>query len=197
MNIIPIKKETLDYIIIDDFYTQEELQQIYNELFKLLPNKLLPNQTATDYIDTERTIPKNSSEGLFLNQFYNNFEDSSILKFSRKLYTKEIYDQIEKVSVHYQHLRKSNVDVTLLNFYKNGQEYLSHSDESTLSAITFLKIGEVAGGDLIFTDFNEVIKFKENRLVLFPGCLNHQAEKTIAEDGNYRISIVNFIKYKI
>jgi hypothetical protein len=42
---------------------------------------------------------------------------------------------------------------------------------------------------------DEKIEFKENRMILFPGCIPHETEKITTKPNSYRISMAQFINY--
>lgn len=193
MKINTIKKGILSYVIIDNFFDDFEAIAIRQECLDLQNELKSPKEV---FSATDNGIPLKTSKGLFLHNFFKAELHSAILTFYRKLFCDDIYKEIEKEDVNFRHLRYSTKDTTLLNIYKNNEEYNAHTDNSVLTAITMFKIGEFTGGELVFPDFDEVVEFKENRLVLFPGCLLHKANPIKSENDGMRITIVKFISYK-
>lgn len=193
MQINPIKKGALEYIVVDDYFSEEEVLLIKQEIVGLQFAGKVPEEVGAAKVNN-KVLKK--GKGIFLNDFYRDWSYSPIIKTSKKLFSKEIYDVIEPVSIHFNHIRNSTYDSVLLNYYYNKDEYLPHTDKTVFTGVTMFKIGEIEGGDIHFPEFNETVKFKENRMVLFPGCLVHHAMPIKAEDNACRVTIAHFIRYK-
>jgi hypothetical protein len=188
------RKNSLDYIVIDDIYSEEELKLIKTELVELIPHAL-----PVDKIDSakENNLYTKDCMSLWLDAFFKgNRGTSNILKANRKLFCEEITYPAEKINAFFGHINGCTKDTTLINFYKSGDQYKSHYDYSMLSAITLVEIGSVNGGGLIFTDFNEFISFKDNRMIIFPGCVDHKTESITTGANSYRVSIAQFLNYE-
>jgi hypothetical protein len=134
---------------------------------------------------------------MFLDDFYGiERTKSNILQVNRKIFSDELIEKLVSFSAYFRHLKNCKVDYTLLNYYKDSEHYLPHHDESILSAITTFQIGDFKGGDFCFTDYNEIISYKENRCIIFAGCINHEAKPIIADKNSRRISMAQFMNYK-
>lgn len=186
-----VKKNNYEYIIIDDFYDNTELIEIKKEIDLLLKFKLFPEYTGAAKV--EKKLIKHG-DALWVDYHFSNRSKSKILTLNRKLFEKTVVNQAKEVNLYFSHIDLCNCDWTLLNFYENGGTYKPHTDTSALTAITMFKIGDFIGGDLHVVD--DKIEFKENRLIIFPGCLMHEAKPIIAEPNNYRVTMAQFINYK-
>ena len=145
----------------------------------------------------ENGLPKKDTLGLFLDDYYNEDRNkSNILKLNRKIFSEDILNESLKLNAYFNHIKQCNSDSTLVNYYMNGTNYSSHLDGSCLTCVTFFSLGNFKGGNFCFTDYDIEIEFKENRTVIFPGCIKHEAKPIIAEDDNYRISIAQFLNYR-
>lgn len=194
MNILPIKQGPLEYLVIDNLYTDEELLTMYKEIIALAPHAKGPEDNSARY---GNGVPKRKGSSIFLDDYYSSNRDASdILKINRKLFCNDILYKAAKLNAFYEHLGKSSLDNTLINYYGDGGGYDSHNDYAVITAVTMLQIGEVQGGDFVFPDYNEVIKFKPNRTVIFPSCVNHLADTIVAPEGSYRVTMVQFITYE-
>jgi hypothetical protein len=189
MNISLVEKP-FRYVVIDNFYTEEELNLILEEVEKL-------QLFAVDGASTGANEPKKSGLGLFLDtHFLNNRDQSNILRLNRKLFSEHVVKEAVKLDAYYINMGVCTADSTLLNYYKNGQEYPPHRDETLLTAITTLSVGSFEGGDFCFPEYHEVVKFKHNSLIVFPGCVQHAATPVITDTNSYRVSLAQFLNYK-
>lgn len=189
-----MKRGPLDYVVIDNFFDENELQEVNQEVSQLISFKHDKTSSATKLDGSS----KKTGEGVWVDSHYADREQSPILKYSGKIFSDYVVGSSIQLNAYFKNIRISNKDVTLLNYYDavTGQSYLPHYDNSLLTALTFLKIGDFTGGDLEFTEYNEIVPFKENRTVIFPGCVEHYA-KPIQElkPNSYRVSIAKFINF--
>jgi predicted 2-oxoglutarate/Fe(II)-dependent dioxygenase YbiX len=179
--------------IIDDFYSETELSEIKDDL-KLLSAvaelKVFVNKAAKD----EENNSKQKSNSFFLDDFYENKRDlSKVLKTNRKLFSEEVKAKLLEKSLFYEHIFYSNFDTTLLNFYEPTDYYQPHRDTSCFTALTFFKLEEFSGGNLIFPEYDIKVEAVENRLVIFPGFVLHGSEEVTK---GIRVSMAQFINYK-
>lgn len=197
MIITPVSKGALNYILIDDFFSENELLIINNELDILKKYSVSPlNPKVHVAMIDNKPLKTNSS--LFIDEFFaSNRNESKILTLNRKLFDDKISSIAINSNCFFGSLKNCNFDVTLINYYKINEEYLPHVDRSLLTAITMFKRGEFNGGELCFVDYNEIVEFKENRTVIFPGCLKHWAKSIETKDENaLRITMAQFLNYR-
>lgn len=193
MNIKLMQKGVLSYVQIDDMYTDQEIQSIEKELLFLETIKQTPDMTNSA---SANGVSLKTGHGIFLDEVYTNRNFSSILKLNRKLFDPKIIEGLAKQNCFYEHLVVSNHDSTLINFYGPTDTYSAHRDSSIFTAVTFFKIGDFSGGELSFVDYDVTIEPVAGRTVIFAGCTKHQAEPVVAEEGNYRVTMAQFIGYQ-
>lgn len=193
MNINLIQKDGLSYVQIDEMYTEQEIQSIEKELLFLETLKQAPDMTKSAVKDG---VSLKTGHGIFLDGVFTNRDFSSILKLNRKLFDPKIAEGLAKQNCFYEHLLTTNHDLTLINFYGPKDTYNAHRDSSIFTAVTFFKIGEFSGGELSFVDYGVTIEPVAGRTVIFAGCTRHQAEPVVAEEGNYRVTMAQFIGYQ-
>jgi len=187
-------KGKLDYIIIDNYYLDAELELIKQEVLELLKYRDEPSGIAS--ATNSDGSYKRKGTGVFVEELYKGYLNSScIFRLSRKLFSEEIYEKIEPFNPIYKNIRFTSKEGILVSYYEDGDGYGSHEDSTTITAISFHKIGNVSGGNLVFPEFEEIIEFKENRMVLFPGCVEHKVEEVKAPPGSYRVAISQFLGY--
>jgi hypothetical protein len=179
--------------VIDNFYSETELDEIKGEL-KLLSAaaklKVFVNKAAKD----EENNSKQKSNSFFLDDFYENKRDlSKVLNINRKLFSSELRTKLVEKNLFYNHIFYSDFDSTLLNFYGPTDYYKPHKDTSCFTALTFFKLEEFSGGNLIFPEYDIKVEAVENRLVIFPGFVLHGSEEVTK---GIRVSMAQFINYK-
>ena len=182
----------LSYILVDNFFTTQELETVTQEITDLKRFSLCAEKTGTAR-DEQKNLKK-TGKGLFLDELYiNNREASDILTINRKVFAPEIQEYAARFDIIFEFIKESNKDSTLLNYYTEGQSYAPHKDQARISSVTFLRQGEFKGGEFSFPEQGVIIEAVHNRMVIFPSCTTHSA-LPVHGDGT-RISIAQFIDY--
>jgi hypothetical protein len=197
MKIQVIKKDTFEYIVIDDFYSVDELAQIKKELIELQTKAIPPSLEVGTAIDFKNNEYQKNNKSLFLDLiFAQDRTQSKCLTLNRKIFNLDIVNEAIKANHYFKHIQYCNKDTTLINYYYDNEEYKPHTDRTLLTAITTFGIGKFEGGDFYFPEFDETIKFKENRMIIFAGCFEHWAKKvTSTNKTSCRISMAQFLCY--
>ena len=182
-------------LIIDNFYSETELKEIKNELKLLSAVAELKIFVNTSPAADEQGNIKQKSNSLFLDDLYAGKRDlSKILNINRKLFSEEVRTKLVEKNLFYDHIFYSDFDVTLLNFYGPTDYYKPHRDATCFTALTFFKLEEFSGGNLVFPEYEIKIEAVENRLVIFPGFVLHGSEEVTK---GIRVSMAQFINYKV
>ena len=179
--------------VIDDFYSVSELKEIKDEL-KLLSAlaelKVFTNKAAKDKEDNS----KQKSNSFFLDDLYVDKRDlSKVLNINRKLFSSELKTKLVEKNLFYEHIFHSDFDTTLLNFYGPTDYYRPHKDASCFTALTFFRLEEFSGGDLVFPEYGVKVTPTENRVVIFPGFVLHGSEEVTS---GIRVSMAQFLNYR-
>ncbi len=179
-------KDKFSYFTIDNYFTNEEMQVIGPELESFLP------QLETD---VSRANNDRSSKGVFLpdNLKYN--------KIANKLLDPnevELEDYI-KADISFRYMRNLLFQTRLLNYYEDQDFYDTHTDWAVYTMVVMLSKTpqKFFGGELVLTDINDTIAFKNNRIVFFPSYANHKVNKVSMPEnemgkGFGRFSITHF-----
>jgi len=186
--------EPFPHLVIDDYYSKDELAAIHQEIVELKPHANNPELVGAAK-DRNTLLVKKTGSGLFVDIFYGDRSQSKILEYNRKLFNADIVETAVKTSVFYRHLSNCDYDATLLNYYDSGEEYRQHHDKATLSTVWFYAVGDITSGDFEFTNDKYTVPFVKNRLVLFPSCVNHAAHASYSDTGGYRVTIAQFLCY--
>lgn len=193
-----ITSNSKQYLIVDDFFNQSELLSLWEELDTIQSKNALqpPSETAGAKGDDGTIIKKNS--GIFLDDYYENREDSSILNMYDKFICPEIYERFSTMSPEFKYAFYVNFDRTLLNYYENSDYYKPHTDSAILTCLywCYKEPKEFEGGDLELHDIGERISLKNNRLIIFPSTRVHAVTPLSMEavgEGKGRYSISKFL----
>jgi hypothetical protein len=198
----------LPVVIIDEYYSDNAARLIWQELCFLnsAPDKFLdPEDTGSAWTENKdggkNYLRKNKA--LPLDLVYSNRAISDILSANRKIFTKDIVDQLEKLHVYFRTLDGIGNDATLINYYENSDYYLPHVDMSCCTALTwfFKQPKSFTGGQLVIEEELK-IECVYNRAVIFPSMLKHSVESTVVEPSlvgqNYgRYAITQLMSHKI
>ena len=196
MKISNIKTHGLDCVVVDDIYSEQELKDIKKELVSLIPYAIPPEHTYT--ATNKDGSYKKTCLSLGLDVHYiRDRSKSPLLNLNRKIFTEAFNDQLKEYSCFYKHLKTATRDITLVNYYKSKEKYEGHYDEFPLTALTFFELGKVSGGGIIFEEYDTKVDFKDNRTIIFPGCVTHATEPIITDEDGYRVSMAQFVTYRI
>ena len=181
--------EPVPHIIVDDFYTEKELKEIWQELdFLTYSRKLMtPEATGAAYaMDAGgNKIYKKNNLGLFIDGLYANRDLSNILFHTRKIFDKDFLEKCQQQNFLFKYLMQANADFTLLSYYEDGAMYESHHDKAVITVLSWLykEPKSFEGGDLTFTDHNYTIPIKNNRVFIFPSVAEHSVAPVKMYEG--------------
>jgi predicted 2-oxoglutarate/Fe(II)-dependent dioxygenase YbiX len=203
-------------IIVDDYYSDNELAKIAQEIEFLAP-KLGDEKTtgtATEITAVgEKT--KKRGHGVFVDSVYQHRGYSSILNVSQKLFTDQrVSNKIQEAKtsktggVYWNLWKTVNHHSTLLQTYRNGDYYNFHVDTSLFTVITTLKFAKepMLGGDLLFRDNFEkefLYQAEHNSTIIFPSVIEHSVTEVCVDSYrknsifDHRWSIAHLLFNKI
>ena len=172
------------HLIVDNFYDDEELELIWEELkFYTKPGKLLEPK------DFGGVIEKTNHHALQLDTIYDGCRDiSNILKVNRKLFTSGVLDVFAEIHESCWIAPKCDFDITKVRYYHDKEYYGSHADISFqfLGFSYFYKEPKkFTGGELFFPRHNYELTCRNNSIIIFPGWVKHGVKEVKIEDSNY------------
>jgi Rps23 Pro-64 3,4-dihydroxylase Tpa1-like proline 4-hydroxylase len=181
------------FCIIYDYYTEDEVEIVHDELETLEKYLGLPVETGTAFNVLGK--PKKENRGLFLDTHYRDKEQSAILTLNKKLFSPEVLHEVKNGHWFFRYLDDAQDYTTLVSLYKQGGYYHSHVDKSFLTAIyyTWKEPKTFEGGDICFGDFR--VPVENNCLVIFPSNTEHKVTKVTQGSGRYAITqFINLVK---
>ena len=190
-------REPFPHLIFNNFYNQEELDLIWEELnFYTKPNKLFEAK------DFGGLVEKTNSHAIILDSLYlSKFRSiSNILTVNRKMFDPDIMESFASIHDCCAIARKCNNDMTKVRYYHNGEYYKPHTDLAYqfLSFSYFYKEPKkFSGGDLFFPKHDYEYPCNNNSMIIFPGWVEHGVTEVSIDNSDYydgqgRYCISNF-----
>lgn len=182
------------FIVIDNFYSDNELELIWNEInFLSQGNKLKAAKATGGNINAKKNL------GIFVENVFLDHSFSNILNIGNKIFENKNSLFCQNKSWFFCNF-SFNESSTLLSYYENSDYYKPHKDLCHATNVTWLyrEPKKFEGGEFYFPDFNIDIKSLNNRSIIFPSCINH-AVKPVKMNSDYknknmgRFSITKFI----
>ena len=195
------------HLIIRNFYNQEELDLIWEELkFYTKPGKLL---SAKDYLGV---VGSTNAKALFLDDVYKNNGDSglnyrnisNILTVNRKIFYSGILSTLETLHPCCAKASQCDWDITKVRYYHNGEYYDAHTD-ITMNFLAFSYFHKepkkYMGGELYFPQYDCEFDCENNSTIIFPGWVEHAVKEVSIADSDYfggygRYAITSFFGFE-
>jgi Rps23 Pro-64 3,4-dihydroxylase Tpa1-like proline 4-hydroxylase len=145
-----------------------------------------PENTSTAVDEYNNPLKKN--KGIFLdNLFHNQRQNSKILQHNRKIFKSDIVNQIIEADPVFSLLSTSRIDTTLISYYHDGDYYLPHIDNSSVTILSYFLAENILfeGGNLAFVDKDITIQPKNNMTILALGSYKHAVSmiRKMSEDS--------------
>ena len=182
-------------LFITDVFTEEEERSIWSEI-NYLSTKFKPPEVTGTALDLDGKAKKHN-KGLFIHSFiYNSQHNSDIVRAFEKLYSEEAVNEFKQKSLPCRYMSCPHSIATLVNEFRPGDYYLSHTDVSTLTILGYFLTSKdnYSGGDLVFHDYGITITPVNNSVVIMPSYLEHEVTLLESSDPNFRrYSVAQFI----
>lgn len=173
------KTQDFAYTLIDNFYTDQEMDQIWKELeYFTSPFRMFSPDMTFSATNQGQLLKNNKS--IQLDTFYqNNRNMSDLLRLNRKLFDTSIFDPFIKLHPYNDIIKECSSDYTLLSYYENGDYYKPHKDLAQFTALTwFYKEPKMfSGGEFSFPERDIQVEAKNNRMILFPSWVSHEVSE--------------------
>jgi len=184
------------FLVVDNFYNKEEQSLIWTELDFHKDNFVIDEGTANRgvAINNNGKSIANLSRIYLDNLYENKREQSNILQCYQKLFTNKIINKYKEKTLAARTYETTNTDWSQVSYYENNNNYDEHFDQFMHSVLIWFyhEPKRFDGGDLIFTDLNETVKCKHNRMILFPSYYYHKVNKVTMEEQYRNKSLGRF-----
>jgi len=175
-----------DYYLVDDYFTSEELDLIWTDIDEAIENNWFEGNSKEHNGTAINTKTKKylAERYLFWPAKYKNIRETNLAEISFKVFqghTKK-YSETCFAALNSLETRQSHF---LVSCYLNGGYYKAHRDNGITTALYWLSRDgfEFEGGDLFFPEINEWVRFKHNRMVMFPSKALHAVSPVIMDEN--------------
>ena len=187
------------YFIVDDVFDSKEMDLIWEELDFYSDKMQDPEETGSARDNDDKLIK--SSKGLFIDNLYNVREISNILTVNRKIFN---IDLTQHPSWFFKNIAPTlDYESNMVSYYENSDYYAPHRDRNDVTILCWIyrEPKKFEGGDLYFPAYDSGLRVKNNRVVIFPGFIEHgvfpvEMEKTDDDKKWGRYCITSFLLAK-
>ena len=202
------QKKEAPHIIIDNWYTPEELKDVWKELelYNTVPKEDV--EKATDEgvpVATKKGKAMSNAYRFHLWDYYTQRgrDISPIIRAQYKLRSKEFHDLVlEAMPLHHNNFVNTNYDTTFVGYYDKGKYYKPHHDSVQFTCLIWLykEPKQFFGGNTKICPIDKTIECISNRMLFFPSYLQHEVSevksKKEIEFGNGRYGITHFYNWR-
>jgi len=187
---ISILDDPFPHLIIENFYTDEELELIWEELnFLTKPGKLYEPGLVHGAQDPETKEFYTKSKCLQLDTAYNNKNISNIISVTQKLFNHGFLNIFYDKFPQHKRILYTNYCTTKVRYYHNDDYYAPHHDirHDFLAFSYFNKEPKkFSGGELFFPEYGDYeFKCKNNSLILLPSYIIHGVKAVRIKDSEF------------
>tara|TARA_A100001515_G_scaffold77454_1_gene61491 strand:- start:3198 stop:3869 length:672 start_codon:yes stop_codon:yes gene_type:complete len=199
---VPKDNTRWPFIVVDNWYLPNEEENVWKELDYYITQKqigTIKRAETTTVARDDSGKARGESFRFYLEEIYHNRDYSPIIKYSYKFRTDEFKNLISYCPPYSRSYFSTNFDTAFVSYYEESDYYKPHHDTFAWTALIWMAREPISftGGDLIFPEFNTEIKFKNNRLVMFPSCYLHAVpsvkfKQQPKKDGMGRFTLTHF-----
>jgi len=206
---VKVYNNKMPYLVIDDYYTEQELKNIWSEIDFYTNGRDLKDVTRADNAIVARDELTNKSLAKsyrwYPNKYYNPNRNniSPIIRLTSKLANDELHNAFKDVYPWYNMFVSTNRSTSMVSYYEGGDYYKPHYDSFMYTQLIWLtrKPKLWTDGNLYVEPIEhkkEKILFKNNRSVIFPSMMKHsvdpiQWKEKPKEPGYGRYTITYFM----
>jgi len=175
-------------LIIDDFYDDDQQEDIWCELDYY--NRV--DRWSNDPNDPHRSRgwdgkPLVENSRIYLDNIFTaqGRNMSFILSHHNKIYEKDIMVPYGNMSAAARTISRVTQNTSFLSYYSHNDAYAPHMDNALHSAMVYFykEPKSFVGGDLEFEDNGVTVECKHNRMVMFPSFYRHSSTPLISKEA--------------
>ncbi len=199
MKVLGNQKVENKIVVVDNWYSEQELKAVWKEIDFYTESQDL--ERATQNLTVTGTDKQGNSQAECFRIYFDNFYQpnkrhiSPILSLQKKFLDPEVHQKFKTIPMGRQ-FPETNRDTSFISYYENKDHFKPHFDVFQFTVLIWLykEPKKFTGGDLILHDFNnEMVELKNNRLIFFPSYYIHSVNEIKMETeekhmGRYCIS---------
>jgi predicted 2-oxoglutarate/Fe(II)-dependent dioxygenase YbiX len=192
-------EDGIDAIVIDNFYSEEQLKEINDELtFLTKPSIMIEDK---DKLEAAVDINGNyvtTKAGVWVDSVFKEWRHSALIRCPMENFSKkEVKDKLIEFNPLMKIFYNCNVRNHLLSYYENCGYYSKHTDAAVFTVLNhfYKEPKQFKGGDLTLYSQGEIkkatIETKNNRVIIIPSCTVHSVDtiemtsKKLSGEGRY------------
>ncbi len=193
-------KTPAPHIIIDNVYTTDELNQIFNELDMMSSSGVLQPAEVVGSARSDGVLLKKNN-CVWLDIHYGpDIINSCMYKNSRKLVN--VFPSLEQYDYSFGMITNMNSISNLVSYYQDSDYYSPHTDAAVFTMLThfFKEPKKFSGGELQIISGENVLTHEcvSNRCYIFMSHVRHAVTPIIMDDkteftGNGRYTLSQFL----
>ena len=176
----------IDALVIDNFYTEEELNEIFKELSWVTKPSIFVDERGLSTAEMGETIIA-SKKGIFLDGIISYWRYSALMKYPLlKMNESSFKETLLSKNSLFKLFYGCNKRTHLLSYYENNDYYGSHIDATVCTILNWFykEPKQFTGGEIILrsetTNKIAEIECKNNRVVLMAGNTPHEVKPIIS-----------------
>jgi hypothetical protein len=173
----------IDAVVIDNFYTEEQLKEIMLELKWLTKSSVMLDETKLKAAEVNGEI-LTTKTGVFLESVFLNWKHSALISHGMtQISSQGFKDKLLEYNTMFKSLFQCNSRSHLVSYYENSQYYKPHRDGFFFTVLNyfFIEPKQFEGGELVVYSCNSkkeaTIEPKHNRTVVILSSTLHEAKE--------------------
>ncbi len=199
------QRKECPYLVIDNWYTQDELSAVWHELNMYLTQPI--KEKADDEgspVAKEDGVAKSNAFRFHVWDYYTQKgrDISPILRNMYKQRTKEFHDIVlETMPLHHNNFINTNTDASFIGYYDKDQYYKPHHDSVQFTCLIWMykEPKKFFGGNTKLVPIDATIECIPNRMLFFPSYIQHEVTPLKASKnipfGYGRFGITHFYNW--
>ena len=199
------QRKECPYLVIDNWYTQDELSAVWHELNMYLTQPI--KEKADDEgspVAKEDGVAKSNAFRFHVWDYYTQKgrDISPILRNMYKQRTKEFHDIVlETMPLHHNNFINTNTDASFIGYYDKDQYYKPHHDSVQFTCLIWMykEPKKFFGGNTKLVPIDATIECIHNRMLFFPSYIQHEVTPLKASKnipfGYGRFGITHFYNW--
>lgn len=196
----------IDAVVIDNFYTKDQLSDIMVELKSLTKPEILLSEK--DLVAAESSgVVIASKNGVFLENVFKDWRESKLICYGlEQTHSEEFKTGMLNCNTMFKSLFQCNIRSHLLSYYENSDFYNLHQDGFFFTALNYFNVEpkQFSGGEIVLKSCNSVkeatIEPRNNRTIIILSSTFHEVKpiksslnNSFSGNGRYCSSI--FLTY--